>query len=69
MKFKEKRINEIMDENIFLIYIYINSIINWYSSLINHDCLDFKRRLVYTHKTIYMSSSHGVHYLVHNSAL
>ena len=54
--------NERIDEK----YIYI---INWYSSLINHQCLDFKKHLVYACKTIDMSSSQGVHYLVHNSAL
>ena len=57
-----------MDEK-YIPNIYIYFIINWYSSLISHQCLDFKRRLVYAYKTIDMSSSHGVHYLVHNSAL
>ena len=51
---------------------YINNIIffiiNWYSSLINYQCLDFKRCFVYAYKTIAMSSSHCVPYLVHNSA-
>ena len=32
-------------------------------------CLDSKMRLVYADKTIVLSSSHGVHYLVHYSAL
>ena len=54
-------------KNLFLIYIYI--FINWFSSLINHQCLDFKRQIVYSVKTIDMFSTHGVHYLVHNSAL
>ena len=58
--------NEIMDEK-YSPNIY--SIINCYSSLINHQCLDFKRRFVYAYKTIDMPTSHGVHYLVHYSAL
>ena len=58
--------NEIMDEKIFLIYIFYYKLV-FISN--NHQCLDIKRLLVYAYKTIDMSSSHGVHYLVHNSAL
>ena len=38
-------------------------------SLKSSTCLDSKRHLVYADKTIDLSSSHGVHYLVHYSAL
>ena len=48
---------------------YIFFIKIWYSSLKSSKCLDSKRRLVYADKTIDLFSSHGVHYLVHYSAL
>ena len=48
---------------------YIFFIKLWYSCQKSSSCLDSKRRLVYADKTIGLSSSHGVHYLVHYSAL
>ena len=53
-------------ENLFHIFFFIKI---WYSCLKSSTCLDSKRRLVYADKTIDLSSSHGVHYLVHSSAL
>ena len=61
--------NERIDgESIPYIFFFIKI---WYSCLktIYMSSLDSKRRLVYADKTIDLSSSHGVHYLVHYSAL